>query len=91
MKYDIISLKQTLCFYLFFHSVCVQAAETGSGKTGAFCLPILQTVWETLSDQKSGKTKKGSGGGGGGGAQCKLTSSIFLTFKFGNIYLLHEW
>ena len=22
------------------------AADTGSGKTGAFCLPILQTVWE---------------------------------------------
>jgi ATP-dependent RNA helicase DDX1 len=24
------------------------AAETGAGKTGAFCIPILQTVYETL-------------------------------------------
>lgn len=31
------------------------AAETGSGKTGAFCLPILQIVWETLKDFESGK------------------------------------
>jgi superfamily II DNA/RNA helicase len=31
------------------------AAETGSGKTGAFCLPILQIVWETLKDLQSGK------------------------------------
>lgn len=31
------------------------AAETGSGKTGAFCLPILQIVWETLKDLESGK------------------------------------
>lgn len=31
------------------------AAETGSGKTGAFCLPILQIVWETLQDLESGK------------------------------------
>lgn len=31
------------------------AAETGSGKTGAFCLPILQIVWETLKDIESGK------------------------------------
>ena len=24
------------------------AAETGSGKTGAFCLPVLQITWESL-------------------------------------------
>uniref|UniRef100_A0A182WCL7 ATP-dependent RNA helicase n=1 Tax=Anopheles minimus TaxID=112268 RepID=A0A182WCL7_9DIPT len=34
----------------------LMAAETGSGKTGAFCLPILQIVWETLRDIKEGKT-----------------------------------
>lgn len=34
----------------------LMAAETGSGKTGAFCIPILQTVWETLKDLESGKT-----------------------------------
>lgn len=34
------------------------AAETGSGKTGAFCLPILQIVWETLKDIQMGKTSK---------------------------------
>lgn len=26
----------------------LMAAETGSGKTGAFCLPVLQIVWETM-------------------------------------------
>lgn len=25
----------------------MQAAETGSGKTGAFCLPVLQIVFES--------------------------------------------
>lgn len=40
------------------------AAETGSGKTGAFCLPILQIVWETLKDLESGK-------GGGSAAQAQ--------------------
>ncbi|XP_065201500.1 ATP-dependent RNA helicase Ddx1 [Planococcus citri] len=36
----------------------LMAAETGSGKTGAFCLPIMQIVWETLKDLESGKTQK---------------------------------
>lgn len=27
----------------------------GSGKTGAFCLPILQIVWETIKDIQDGK------------------------------------
>ncbi|XP_014220033.1 ATP-dependent RNA helicase Ddx1 [Copidosoma floridanum] len=36
----------------------LMAAETGSGKTGAFCIPILQIVWETLKDIESGKGSK---------------------------------
>ncbi|XP_071441806.1 ATP-dependent RNA helicase Ddx1 [Hetaerina americana] len=36
----------------------LMAAETGSGKTGAFCLPVLQIVWETLQDLKEGKGSK---------------------------------
>ncbi|GMH45072.1 hypothetical protein BSKO_13029 [Bryopsis sp. KO-2023] len=50
------------------------AAETGSGKTGAFALPVLQIVHEALRMQAQG------GGGGGGHAgkakgpkvECKL-------------------
>ncbi|XP_016974727.1 ATP-dependent RNA helicase Ddx1 [Drosophila rhopaloa] len=41
----------------------LMAAETGSGKTGAFCLPILQIVWETLRDLEEGKVGKGGGSG----------------------------
>lgn len=37
------------------------AAETGAGKTGAFCLPILQIVHETLRDIRDGKNKNRSG------------------------------
>uniref|UniRef100_A0A0N4ZMX2 ATP-dependent RNA helicase n=1 Tax=Parastrongyloides trichosuri TaxID=131310 RepID=A0A0N4ZMX2_PARTI len=38
----------------------LMAAETGSGKTGAFCLPILQIVYETLTNENKPKvdTKK---------------------------------
>lgn len=36
----------------------LMAAETGSGKTGAFCLPILQIVWETLKDIQEGRVNK---------------------------------
>ncbi|XP_059141083.1 ATP-dependent RNA helicase DDX1-like isoform X2 [Physella acuta] len=46
----------------------LMAAETGSGKTGAFCLPILQTVYETIKDIREGKSgpQKGAQSSGGG-------------------------
>ncbi|TKR76226.1 hypothetical protein L596_017395 [Steinernema carpocapsae] len=34
------------------------AAETGSGKTGAFCIPVIQITWESMRDQLMGKQRK---------------------------------
>ena len=57
----------------------LMAAETGSGKTGAFCLPILQITWESLKDLKEGgKKRTGSAGGvGDTGGGDKWSMSIF--------------
>jgi ATP-dependent RNA helicase DDX1 len=44
----------------------LMAAETGSGKTGAFCLPVLQVTWESLKELQEGR------GRGGGQAKPKV-------------------
>ncbi|XP_061097976.1 ATP-dependent RNA helicase DDX1 [Conger conger] len=38
----------------------LMAAETGSGKTGAFSIPVIQIVYETLKDQQEGKRGRAS-------------------------------
>lgn len=44
------------------------AAETGSGKTGAFSLPMLQCVYERLQSAASSSSSGAKESGGGGGA-----------------------
>ncbi|KAL1433778.1 hypothetical protein MTO96_012309 [Rhipicephalus appendiculatus] len=55
----------------------LMAAETGSGKTGAFCLPILQIVWETLKDDELGRGKKAGAGAKPSTASTKWAMSFF--------------
>ena len=55
----------------------LMAAETGSGKTGAFCLPILQITWESLKDLQSGGGKKKSGDAASAASSDKWAMSMF--------------
>ena len=54
----------------------LMAAETGSGKTGAFCLPILQITWESLKELQ-GCRKKGAGGEGEAAVTETWQMSVF--------------
>ena len=54
------------------------AAETGSGKTGAFCLPVLQITWESLKDLQEGKGRsQGGDKKDGKGSDNKWAMSFF--------------
>ncbi|XP_006006210.1 ATP-dependent RNA helicase DDX1 [Latimeria chalumnae] len=50
----------------------LMAAETGSGKTGAFSIPVIQIVYETLKDHQEGKKGK---------ATVKTGGSVFSKWQ----------
>jgi len=54
----------------------LMAAETGSGKTGAFCLPVLQVTWESLKELQEGKGR-GQVSGGAKEAETRWGMSFF--------------
>lgn len=47
-----------LCSYNILHSFFIHSS---SFKPGAFCLPIIQIVWETIKDIQSGRAPSASG------------------------------
>ncbi|XP_051880261.1 ATP-dependent RNA helicase DDX1 [Pristis pectinata] len=51
----------------------LMAAETGSGKTGAFSIPVIQIVYETLKDQEEGKK--------GGKSSVKTGGAVFSKWQ----------
>ena len=56
------------------------ASETGSGKTGAFGLPVLQIVHEVLVERMKNEVVRGNHGGGNAGAEA-LTKQTKTTKK----------
>eukprot|EP00063_Salmo_salar_P086909 XP_014061744.1 PREDICTED: ATP-dependent RNA helicase DDX1-like [Salmo salar] len=58
----------------------LMAAETGSGKTGAFTIPVIQIVYETLKDQQEGKKGRTAVKTGGAGKTDRQTD-ISLTCR----------
>jgi ATP-dependent RNA helicase DDX1 len=53
------------------------AAETGTGKTGAFCLPVLQIVYETLKDIQEYKGLKNTNQDSNSNKQIDFTMSLY--------------
>ncbi|XP_048386374.1 ATP-dependent RNA helicase DDX1 [Stegostoma tigrinum] len=51
----------------------LMAAETGSGKTGAFSIPVIQIVYETLKDHEEGKK--------GGKTSVKTGGAVFSKWQ----------
>lgn len=52
------------------------AAETGSGKTGAFALPVLQVVHEALRMRQRSMHSSGGGSGGSGGTAAAESAPV---------------